>query len=89
MADKSKRLTVSEALKRAIRACPGSLNEKGRRSGIHPAVMSRFLNGKTLTLETADRLAAWLGLELRPVGQDKPTKAKTTKAATKRGGKAG
>ena len=64
MAGKSDRTTVSEALRRAIRACPGSLNEKARRSGVDVGLLSRFLNGKMLTTWTVYRLAAWLGLEL-------------------------
>ena len=66
MAGKGDRMTVSDTLRLAIRACPGSLQEKSRRSGIDAAVLCRFVNGKTLLLETVDRLAAWLGLGLLP-----------------------
>ena len=69
MAGKGDRLTISDALRLAIRACPGSLNEKGRRSGVDVGLLSRFLNGKMLTTWTVDRLSAWLGLELRQIGK--------------------
>ena len=86
MTGKRDKLTVSEALRRALRAYPASLNEKARLSGVDVGLLCRFLQGRSMTTANVDKLAGWLGLELRPAGQDKP-KAKATKAATKRGGK--
>ncbi len=87
MAGKSDK-SVSEALRRAIRAYPASLNEKARLSGVDVGLLCRFLQGRSMTTANVDKVASWLGLELRPAGQDKPkAKATKTKAATKRQGK--
>jgi plasmid maintenance system antidote protein VapI len=44
-----------------------SLNQWEKRTGIHATRISRFIRGKRgLTLKTVDRIAALLGLELRP-----------------------
>ena len=61
---------ITEALKRAIRAYPASLCELARRSGVAVPILSRFMGGKRgMTSTTLDRLATFLKLELRPVGQ--------------------
>ena len=83
MAKKSAIPAVSEALKRAILAYPASLSETARRSGVDVAALSRFVRGERgLTIESVDKLAATLKLELRPAGkaQAKTTKRKTAKA---------
>jgi len=55
------------AIREAIRQKDPGLNELCRRIDIQAAGVSRFLNYKrTITLDTADAIAAELGLELAP-----------------------
>jgi len=56
---------VSEQLRRAVRGCGLSLNQLAKESGVHQAQLSRFLRGeRSLRLEAADKLCAYLGLRL-------------------------
>lgn len=48
-------------------------------AGMNPSQMYRFLDGATITLETADRLAELLGLDLTPATST--TKKKAAKLA--------
>lgn len=58
-------MTVSDALREAIRQSGLSLNEIEKRSGVDHGALSRFLNAnRTLTLPAVDKLAETLGLEL-------------------------
>jgi plasmid maintenance system antidote protein VapI len=60
-------LPISDPLRAAIRESELGLNELCRKAGTQPASLSRFLNHKrTITIESADGLAAALGLELAP-----------------------
>jgi transcriptional regulator with XRE-family HTH domain len=57
--------TLSEQLRELIGAAGPSAYELARDAGVDRSVLSRFLTGKrTITLETADRLAAVLKLRL-------------------------
>jgi plasmid maintenance system antidote protein VapI len=57
--------TVSESLRRRLEL--SSTRRLSRASGVDRAVISRFKSGRrNITLETADRLAAALGLALTP-----------------------
>jgi transcriptional regulator with XRE-family HTH domain len=57
--------TLSEQLRELIAAAGPSVYELARDAGVDRSVLSRFLAGKrTITLETADRLAAVLKLRL-------------------------
>jgi transcriptional regulator with XRE-family HTH domain len=61
------RETLSEQLRRAIRARGMSLSALAEESGVDRAVLSRFAAGtRTITIETADRLAAVLRLRFAP-----------------------
>lgn len=58
---------VSEALRRAVRASGLSPYAVARAAGVPQPVLWRFLRGQSgLTLRNAGKLAAFLGLELRP-----------------------
>lgn len=59
------REALSEQLRRAIRADGASLYALAEETGVSRSVLSRFVAGKrTITIETADRLAAALKLRL-------------------------
>jgi len=62
---KRRRTTLSDQLRRAVDECPESRYRICRIIGMDQANMSRFMSGQTgLTLDTADRLAEFLGMEL-------------------------
>jgi plasmid maintenance system antidote protein VapI len=57
--------SLSDQLRELIAAADPSAYELARNAGVDRSVLSRFLAGKrTITLETADRLAAVLKLRL-------------------------
>jgi plasmid maintenance system antidote protein VapI len=66
MARRKKPITsLSEQLRERIAAAGPSVYELARDAGVDRSVLSRFLAGKrTITLETADRLARVLKLRL-------------------------
>ena len=66
MARRKKPVTsLSEQLRERIAAAGSSVYELARDAGVDRSILSRFLAGKrTITLETADRLAAVLKLRL-------------------------
>ncbi|MCH8153377.1 MAG: helix-turn-helix transcriptional regulator [Planctomycetes bacterium] len=56
---------VSEQLKRAIGTCGCSRYRIWKETGVSQAALSRFMSGeRSLTLDTVDILADFLGLEL-------------------------
>ena len=58
--------TISQSLKKAIKAYPGNQHALAAASGVDAAVISRFMNGhRSLTLRSADALGVVLGLELK------------------------
>jgi plasmid maintenance system antidote protein VapI len=65
MARRKKPRTLSEQLRDEIGSAKVSAYELAEASGVDRSVLSRFLAGKrTITLETADRLAEVLKLKL-------------------------
>ena len=57
--------SLSDQLRELIAAAGPSVYELARDAGVDRSVLSRFLAGKrTITLETADRLAAVLKIRL-------------------------
>jgi plasmid maintenance system antidote protein VapI len=57
--------TLSDQLRRAIRAQAPSLYRLAEETGVDRSVLSRFVAGtRTITFETADRLAVVLKLRL-------------------------
>jgi DNA-binding Xre family transcriptional regulator len=69
----SKRVTVSEQLRRAVEQAPVSRYAISKGTGIDQAVLSKFVRGerKGLSMETVDALCDYLGLRLVP---EKPKK---------------
>ena len=62
-----KAVTVSEQLRQAIERSGMSRYAICKATGIDKAAMSRFMAGKTgFSTSSVDKLAALLGLELRP-----------------------
>lgn len=56
-------MKASETVRKAIRESGLSLNELGRRTGVEPAVLSRFVRGERgIGLTTFELLAGELGL---------------------------
>ena len=65
------RLSLSVALKQAIVHTGKSVNGIATESGVNQAVLQRFVAGKRgITLDTAERLCAYLKLELYPCMED-------------------
>jgi plasmid maintenance system antidote protein VapI len=60
------RQTLADQLKQAVAATGKSVSAIARESGVPQPVLHRFVTGERgLLLDTADRLAAYLELELR------------------------
>ena len=66
---------LSEQLRRAVRESELSRYQIWQQTGILQSVLSRFVNGGSVSLDTVDKLAELLGLEL--VAKGKPAKRKT------------
>lgn len=61
---------MTEALKEAVKASGERVAVVARAAGIAQPVLYRFMQGeRDLTLRTAEKLAAYFRLELRPVGK--------------------
>lgn len=66
---------LAEQLRTAIRESGLSGNQLAHQAGVPQAVVSRFLRAeRTITLDTASKLTAALGLELKPTGRVKKRK---------------
>ena len=73
--NKHKATDLETSLKQAVCATKLSAHAVAARAGIDVASLLRFMNGqRTLTLTTASRLAAFLGLELQPAKRPSPTR---------------
>lgn len=60
-------LKLSQQIRRHVRECGLSVYAISQSSGVSQSVLSRFLAGeRSPTLDTVDKLAEVLGLELRP-----------------------
>jgi len=63
---------VSERLKRAIRESGMSRYAISQASGVDQATLSKFMSGQRgLTLDSVDKLAGVLGLEMRLITEGK------------------
>ena len=70
--------TVSEQLREAIDAAPISRRQICLRLGIDESQFSRYMNHKAgLSMEGIDAVAAFLGLELRPIQKPRVKKGRT------------
>jgi len=64
----SKRPLISERLRAAILASPENQRRISLGTGVARSILSRFVRGEQgITLETADVLAKYLGLDLLPI----------------------
>jgi plasmid maintenance system antidote protein VapI len=60
------RPTMPDVLRRAVRESGRSVNAVAKAAGVAQPVLYRFMTGeRDLTLDTAQRLADYFGLELR------------------------
>jgi transcriptional regulator with XRE-family HTH domain len=65
-------MAISEQLRKAIRDSGESAQSIKEKTGVSQPTISRFLNGQSrITIDKADALAAYLGLELRPIEKPK------------------
>lgn len=65
---RSRKLDIQEQLRRAILKAPMSRYVLSRLTGVSEGVLSHFVNrNRSITMDTAAKLAAALGLELRPI----------------------
>lgn len=80
--------TINEQIKQALEGCGLSRYRISKLTGIHIAMLSRFLRGETsMTVETMDRLAPVLGLKVT-VDPKVSRKFQTPRKAGKRPSKA-
>jgi predicted transcriptional regulator len=56
--------TMTEVLKRAILRCKMSAGELSRAAGVPQQTISEFLRGRDMRMSRAEKIAAYLGLEL-------------------------
>lgn len=57
---------MAETLRQKIIDCGLSANQLGPRAGVKQQTISQFLRGHGISLDTADKLAAFFGLRLTP-----------------------
>ena len=70
-------MKVTERLKKAVRDSGLSDRNLGIQADVNRLSIGRFMRGETgLSLEQLDKLAAFLGLELRPAGKAKKGRAR-------------
>jgi len=59
-------MAIIEELREALLDCEDSYREVGRQIGVDHALLTRFAKGeKSLSVETAEKLAEYLGLRLK------------------------
>ncbi len=76
-------MSLSEQLRQAIQSSGRTIYAVSKESGVPYPVVYRFLKGeRTITLVTADKLADYFGLELRPREKQK-AKRKATRRRRK------
>jgi len=70
-------MSLPEQLREAISATGQTTYRVAKESGVSFPVVYRFLKGERgITLDTAGKLADYLGLELRPVQRTRKAKGK-------------
>jgi plasmid maintenance system antidote protein VapI len=65
MREREGKPTMTELLREALMERRESLRSIARAAGVHHPSLVRFLAGKSLRLDIADKLAAYLGVECR------------------------
>lgn len=63
---------LADSLRDAIRKSGISATALAEETGVPQPTITRFLAGADMKLETAGRLAAYLGMELKPKKRPKP-----------------
>lgn len=61
---------MAEQLRQAMRDSGQSANQIAQATGINQTLVSRFLRGKDMGIERASKIAAYLGLTLKPDKKD-------------------
>lgn len=61
-----RQISISDTLRQAARDSGQGIRPLARAAGMDPATLLRFLRGKPVRTDQADKLAATLNLELRP-----------------------
>jgi len=70
-------MSIGDQLREAIRSAGVSQSEVGRQAGIPQPMLSRFMQGEGIRLDTIERLTKYFGLKLTPTdGQAKKTPPK-------------
>ena len=65
-------MMITKELLKAMRTCGLRHSQIAQATGIEQSALSRFVSGeRSLSLEAADKLAAFFKLELRPKGRAK------------------
>lgn len=77
-------MSLAEQLRKKIRESGLSANALARESGVPQPMITNFLNGSDIRLETANKLATYFGLRLCDEPQAKPP-AKSAKPAKAKG----
>ncbi len=63
---RARKIKISDQIRKAIRQCSMSRYAIWKATGIDQATLSRFMSGERgLSMEAMDKLAEFLGLELR------------------------
>jgi transcriptional regulator with XRE-family HTH domain len=57
---------MRDVLCEAVKKSGLSANQLAKETGVFQQTLSEFLRGKGIRLETAEKLAAYFGLELKP-----------------------
>ncbi|MEW4564676.1 helix-turn-helix transcriptional regulator [Bremerella sp. JC770] len=70
---------ISEAIRKQIKASGVSHYQIAQGSGVSTSVLSRFMAGETsITLATAEKLATYFELELKPKSKGSNRRGKTS-----------
>jgi len=69
-------MPLDEQLRDKIRDSGKSANQLAVECGVPQPVLTRFLNGKDIRLETANKLATYFGLRLCDNRPSRPARAK-------------
>lgn len=69
-------MSVSDALRKAMKARGEGIREIARATGVEPSVISRFLRGAGLRSENLDALAGHCGLKLMNTAGRRPRKGR-------------
>ena len=68
--------TVSDTLRKALWDSGLSVRRLSINTGINRETINRFLHGENMTIHNADKLAALMGYELRPIATPEKHKLK-------------